>query len=98
MTLEEFVQSVEADPLPPEHLPDELRSLWLAKNGKWFEAHEIAQDIDTPMGSWIHAHLHLIEGDLSNAGYWYRRAGKPASTPDRIEEEWMEISTAAAGN
>ena len=27
--------------------------------------------------AWVHAHLHRIEGDLTNAGYWYRRAGKP---------------------
>ena len=96
MTLEEFVQSAEADPDPPEELADEMRSLWLAKNGRWDEAHNIAQDIDTPMGSWIHAHLHLIEGDLSNSAYWYRRAGKPVGSPERIEEEWLEISAAAA--
>ena len=95
MTLEEFVQSVENDAEPPEHLPGELRALWLTKNGQWDAAHEVAQDIDTPMGSWIHAHLHLIEGDEGNAGYWYRRAGKPAGTPERIDEEWGVISAAA---
>ena len=30
-----------------------------------------------PTAAWVHAYLHRKEGDLSNAGYWYRRAGKP---------------------
>ena len=25
--------------------------------------------------SWIHAYLHRYEGDISNANYWYERAG-----------------------
>ncbi|MGB6151128.1 MAG: hypothetical protein WBG48_03985, partial [Pricia sp.] len=37
-------------------------------------SHDIAQDIDTALGSWIHAYLHRKEGDEFNAGYWYRRA------------------------
>ena len=35
---------------------------------------------DDADGAWVHAWLHRIEGDLGNAGYWYRRAGKPAAT------------------
>ena len=30
--------------------------------------------------AWVHAHLHRVEGDLDNAGYWYRRAGKRTPT------------------
>ena len=30
--------------------------------------------------AWVHAHLHRVEGDLSNARYWYRQAGKPVAT------------------
>jgi hypothetical protein len=29
--------------------------------------------------AWVHAHLHRVEGDVSDAHYWYRRAGKPAA-------------------
>jgi len=84
-------QSLAADTEPPEGLGDELRSLWYAKKGDWESAHNIAQDIDTKMGSWIHALLHLIEGDLGNAGYWYARAGRPARTPDEIDAAWEEL-------
>ena len=41
----------------------------------------------------MHAYLHRVEGDLANAGYWYRRAGKPASSAP-LKEEWDEIATA----
>ena len=44
------------------------------------------QDDPSPEAAWVHAHLHRVEGDLSNAGYWYRRAGKPQVTDD-LEEE-----------
>ena len=30
--------------------------------------------------AWVHAHLHRVEGDASNARYWYRQAGKPAAS------------------
>ena len=39
-------------------------------------AHELAQAATGKPGEWVHAYLHRVEGDLSNAGYWYRRAGE----------------------
>ena len=44
------------------------------------------------MGSWIHALLHVIEGDLGNAGYWYRKAGRTPRGPEQIDEGWHEIA------
>ena len=89
--LEAMKQSVANDDSPPAGLSDELCSLWLTKKGEWEAAHDIAQDIDTQMGSWIHALLHLIEGDLGNAGYWYSRAGKPSRQPEEIDDSWEEL-------
>ena len=43
------------------------------------------------MGSWIHAHLHVIEGDLGNAAYWYNRAGRKPNPPNKLESEWIDI-------
>ena len=46
-------------------------------------AHRIVQEGEgDPAHDWVHAHLHRVEGDLGNAGYWYRRAGKPVGTGD----------------
>lgn len=95
MTLEEFVQSVELDADPPEELNEELKSLWLAKKGRWHESHDIAQDISTKMGSWIHALLHSIEGDHGNAAYWYSKAGESAIETEDIDREWQRIVKSA---
>jgi len=95
MTEEAFLQSVSSGEEPPAELSAELKALWLIKNDRWEESHNIAQDIESLMGSWIHAHLHLIEGDIGNAGYWYRRAGRPESTIEHREVEWRTIVAAA---
>ena len=40
-------------------------------------------------GAWVHAYLHRVEGDLSNAGYWYRKAGRPEASSYLQEELWQ---------
>ena len=39
-------------------------------------AHEPAQNLNTPTGSFLHAILHRREGDFMNALYWYRKTGR----------------------
>src|SRR5438270_10295252 len=41
----------------------------------WIEAHEIAQDIATPDGSYWHAIVHRQEPDDGNSAYWFRQVG-----------------------
>ncbi len=41
----------------------------------WDEAHEVAQSISTPEGSYWHAIVHRQEPDAGNAGYWFRQVG-----------------------
>ena len=76
MQLNEFMQSIKKN-TPPEGLSESLKAMWYARKENWDKAHNIAQSISTELGSWIHAYLHRVEGDLSNADYWYKRAGKP---------------------
>lgn len=58
---------------------DLRRAIDLALAGDWERAHEIVQrDEADPTAAWVHAVIHKIEGDRGNAGYWYRRAGRPA--------------------
>jgi hypothetical protein len=92
MTLEEFRHSLSSD-RPPEDLTPSLAALWWDAKGDWTKAHETAQQDEGPAGAWVHAYLHRKEGDVSNAGYWYSRAGKPqARIP--FDEEWAEIVNA----
>jgi hypothetical protein len=44
------------------------------KKGEWEKAHAIVQEDESALGCWAHGIVHLQEGDLSNARYWYRRA------------------------
>lgn len=95
MTAAELKASATRDAAPPAGLTDEARALWLYQAGQWEAAHNIAQDIHTPLGSWIHALLHLVEGDEGNARYWFARAGKPPVGPGAIDAEWDRIANAA---
>ena len=46
--------------------------------GEWQAAHEIVQkDEDSPLACWAHGIVHVMEGDLSNARYWYGAAKRP---------------------
>ena len=53
----------------------------------------MAQDINNATGAWVHAYLHRVAGDLSNAGYWYYRAGRPKHN-GALDTEWSAIATA----
>ncbi|KQT48822.1 hypothetical protein ASG43_08230 [Aureimonas sp. Leaf454] len=57
----------------------------------WDGAHRIVQALDGPDAAWIHAHLHRLEGDLSNAAYWYRRAGRGVAVKG-LDEERVDIA------
>jgi len=81
---------------PAPGLDAPLAALWWAGKGNWDQAHSIAQDVPTAQGSWVHAYLHRVEGDLGNAGYWYRRADQPVAK-DSLETEWERIVTALLG-
>ncbi|WP_422079767.1 hypothetical protein [Ulvibacterium sp.] len=74
----------------PGDWPESLRALWYDAKGDWGASHDIAQEMHTDMGSWIHGYLHRKEGDEWNAGYWYRRAGKPFPKVS-LEEELKGI-------
>ena len=75
---------------PPSSLKGIYLGLWYAKKNNWDMAHNIIQDINTDTASWIHAYLHRVEGDLSNAKYWYNRASKDVST-ESFESELDNI-------
>lgn len=89
MNADEFRQSTER-PQPPEKLSAALEAMWYDAKGDWEKAHTLAQSQEDAEGAWVHAYLHRVEGDLSNAAYWYRRADKPVCS-DPLDQEWNDI-------
>lgn len=90
MTLDNFTTSLRQNE-PPADLPAALVALWHDGRGDWDAAHRVAQDIDGEDGAWIHAYLHRKEGDLGNAGYWYRHAGRTVASGS-LEDEWRTLA------
>lgn len=63
---------------PPAEVSPALQAIWHDAHGDWERAHQCAQEDEGAAGSWVHAYLHRREGDVTNARYWYARAGRPA--------------------
>lgn len=77
---------------PPSGLSPMLEALWFARKGDWKRAHAIVQEHENETTSaLVHAHLHRVEGDFSNAGYWYRRAGRKPSDKT-LDDEWEALT------
>jgi hypothetical protein len=91
MTFDEYKSSLK-DISPPNGLTACLKAMWYDGKEDWESAHNIAQDISSNEGSWIHAYLHRKEGDEGNAAYWYRRAGKPFPKVS-LQQEWEQIAS-----
>jgi hypothetical protein len=54
------------------------RAVRLLEQGDWRAAHEIVQkDEESALACWVHGIVHLMEGDLPNARYWYGLAKRP---------------------
>jgi hypothetical protein len=96
MDLQGFLDSVGTGTKPAAVTPL-LLGVWHGMRGEWQAAHEIAQADDGAEGAWVHAWLHRIEGDLSNAGYWYRRAHRPAEQGDTAAEGRVIAAALLAG-
>jgi hypothetical protein len=92
----DFEASLAAE-APPPGLARPLRALWHAARGEWDRAHAVAQEDEAdPACAWVHAHLHRVEGDLANARYWYRRAGRPEARGDHAAERRAIAAALAA--
>jgi len=89
MTVDEFKASLAGD-VPPHGVGKLLQAMWHDAKGDWVNAHKLAQDVQGSQGALVHAYLHRKEGDLSNASYWYGRAG--SDMPEiSLDAEWEGI-------
>lgn len=91
-----FVRSLEGHN-PPPHLTVSLQSLWLARKGKWEQAHDLVNDLHDQDTMRVHAYLHRAEGDNSNAAYWYHRAGV-STFRGTLDAEWESLTIELLGD
>jgi hypothetical protein len=91
MTLTEF-KSTLLQANPPAGSAPAVTGLWWAANDNWDKAHKLIMDEGGKDCAWVHAYLHRVEGDIENAGYWYRQAGKSAADGP-LQAEWDAIAT-----
>ncbi len=61
--------------------------------GLWREAHNLVQSDDSLLGAWLHGILHIQEGDLEDAEYWYGKANRHFRSRGTLDEE-LESFTA----
>jgi hypothetical protein len=69
----------------------------LLAKGDWQAAHTIVQDDPSALAAWMHGIVHLLEGDVSNARYWYRQAGRPFPATGDVSDEIEAARSAASG-
>lgn len=62
-----------------------LDALGMLERGDWAQAHEIVQQHKTPFAYWLHGIAHLLEDDVENARYWYKRAKRKFPADARAE-------------
>ncbi len=55
--------------------------------GLWREAHNLVQTDDSMLGAWLHGILHVQEGDLEDAEYWYDKANRHFRNRGTLAEE-----------
>jgi hypothetical protein len=74
---------------------DLAEALALLRQGDWQAAHAIVQqDEDSPLACWAHGIVHLMEGDASNARYWYREAKREFPRQPSIAAEIAALGKA----
>ncbi|HTM62090.1 MAG TPA: hypothetical protein VL199_17185 [Burkholderiales bacterium] len=58
------------------------------ESGDWQAAHEIVQrDEESALACWAHGIVHIMEGDLPNARYWYGQAKRSFPSQPSAPEE-----------
>lgn len=62
--------------------------------GCWNDAHQLVQSDESPLSAWLHGILHIQEGDLEDAEYWYGLANRHFRSRGTLEEELARFEAA----
>jgi hypothetical protein len=88
-SLSEFKASLNLEQADSK-LSVQLKSLWYDGKGDWHQAHAQVDQLNDRASAWVHAYLHRKEGDISNADYWYNKAGQTRPNMP-LEKEWEQL-------
>jgi hypothetical protein len=55
--------------------------------GRWNDAHNLVQSDGWKLAAWLHGILHIQEGDLEDAEYWYGNANRHFRSRGMLTEE-----------
>lgn len=76
-------------------MADDLRKvLELMRLDRWIEAHNLVQLDDSPLAAWLHGILHIQEGDLEDAEYWYGKADRHFRSRGTLAQEMERFEAA----
>ena len=74
---------------------DLRQAVALLAAGDWQGAHAIVQEDEASrLSCWAHGIVHLMEGDVANARYWYRVAGRAFPRDPSVKDEIGALSAA----
>lgn len=62
--------------------------------GRWIEAHNLVQSDASELAAWLHGILHIQEGDLEDAEYWYGKANRHFRSRGSLDEELERFEAA----
>jgi hypothetical protein len=62
--------------------------------GRWNDAHNLVQSDSSELAAWLHGILHLQEGDLEDAEYWYGKANRHFRSRGTLTEELAHFEAA----
>lgn len=92
MTIQAFTDSIN-NSIPPKGSNIYMHAMWYDAKGDWHKAHSLVDSLHDETACWVHAYLHRKEGDVGNANYWYRKAGKQIPAVS-LQQEWEQIVNA----
>jgi hypothetical protein len=84
--------------LPPASSRKDLaKAVSHLEAGDWQAAHVIVQeDEQSPLACWAHGIVHIMEGDMPNARYWYRAAKREFPEEVSVSRELSALKAALA--
>ena len=88
MNISTFTESLRGNTPPDASVY--VKALWYDAKDNWKAAHNLIDHLEDKEAFWVHAYLHRKEGDLSNADYWYARAGRKRPSVS-LAEEWQQL-------